>query len=118
MQITVTGRHVDVTDNIRNHVEAKVEQDLGIFRRIESVHVILDVEKHRRLAEVVIQGKAHIRVDAKAESDDLYASIDSAVEKAARQMERIKDKIENHKTHEGLGELERTIMDQHVEQMG
>lgn len=116
MHITVTGRHVDITDSIREYAQAKVEQNLAIFRRIESVHVILDVEKHRQMAELVIQGKAHIRVDAKAQSNDLYASIDAAVEKAERQMERIKEKIENHKSREGLGEIEREIIDHGVNQ--
>jgi len=106
MQISVTGRHVDITDAIRDYAEDKVQHDLGGFPRVEHVHVILNIEKHRHLAEVVIQARNHIRVEADHESDDMYSSIDACVEKAGRQLRRLRDKVQNHKAREGLGQLE------------
>jgi putative sigma-54 modulation protein len=98
---------MDVTDALRNHVHARVESDLT-DPRVESVHVILDVQRANHLAEVVLQGKQHIRLEADATTDDMYRSIDQAVEKMARQLKKIHDKvIDNHKQRESMGEVSR-----------
>ena len=97
---------MDLTEALRDHVESAIEESMTKFPRIEHVHVILDVQRHLHIAEVVIQGKDRIRVEGKAESDDMYNSIDRAVEKAERQMRKSRDKAQDHKHTEGLGEIE------------
>ncbi len=96
MQVSITGRHVNVTDNIKAHVEEKLERCLGVFPRIESIRVILDTEKHNSVAEVVIQGGNHIRVSATEKSENLYDAIDRAVEHAERQVRKLNDKVKDH----------------------
>ena len=106
MKVNVTCRHMDLTDALRVHAEGAVGDVLSNFPRIEHVHVILDVQRHIHLAEVIIQGKDRIRVEGKTESDDMYHSIDSAVDKAARQLRKHRDKSQDHKHNAGLGEIE------------
>ena len=96
MQVSITGRHVNVTDNVKAHVSEKVERCLGLFPRIESIHVILDEEKLNKVAEVVIQGASHIRVSATEKSENLYDAIDRSIEHAERQMRKQRDKIQEH----------------------
>jgi len=96
MQISITGRNVNVTDNVKAHVNEKLERCLGVFPRIESIHVILDEEKINKVAEVVIQAANHIRVTAKEKSENLYDAIDRSIEHAERQMRKQRDKIQNH----------------------
>ncbi len=110
METTVTGRHVDITDAIRNYALDKVQDSLSGFTRVENAHVILDIEKYRHLAEIVVHGKNHINIDARAESEDMYVSIDEAVEKAERQLRKLRDKIQDHKHAEKLAEVEREII--------
>jgi putative sigma-54 modulation protein len=105
MQISITARHMEVTDAIRDYCHDKIVDALSDFPRTVSVHLILDVEKYRHIAEVVLHGVHHADVEAKAESDDMYASIDSAMEKAMRQLRKLRDKIVDHK-REKLGHLE------------
>jgi putative sigma-54 modulation protein len=105
MQVTVTGRHIDITDAIRHYTEDKIAHDLADFDRVESVHVILNLEKYRHLAEVVIQGKGPLHLEAEEESDDMYASIDLAVEKAAKQLRKHRDKVQDHKS-KSIAEVE------------
>lgn len=96
MQVSITGRHISVTDNVKTHVEEKLERCLGVFPRIESVHVILDKETHNSICEVVIQGASHIRLSSKEKSENLYDAIDRAIEHAERQMRKQRDKIQEH----------------------
>ena len=110
MQISVTGRHMEITDAIRDYVHNKLEHEMVEYPRIESIHVILAIEKYRHLAEVVIQAPNHVRVDAREESQDMYVSIDGAVEKAAKQMKRVHDKkVHDHKSREKLAKVDLSI---------
>ena len=96
MQVSITGRHITVTDNVKSHVEEKLERCLGVFPRIESIHVILDEEKLNKVSEIVIQGANHIRVTAKEKSENLYDAIDRSIEHAERQMRKQRDKVQDH----------------------
>ena len=97
MDITVTGRHIEATPAIKDYAAKKLEH-IGIdFPRILSAHFILDVEKFRHIAELVIQCGNHITIEAREISEDLYASIDTVVDKVARQMRKYKTKIQNHR---------------------
>jgi len=114
MHISVTGRHVKITDSIKNYAYEQVEHDLAKYDRIEDIHIILDIEKYRQIAEIVVQAKNHIRLEAEHSSEDMYVSIDNAIEKAGRQLHKLRDKIQDHKSAEGLGKLEREILDAQI----
>lgn len=96
MQVSITGRHVNVTDNVKAHVNEKLERCLGVFPRIESIRVILDEEKINKVAEVIVQGADHIRVTALEKSENLYDAIDRSIEHVERQMRKLRDKVQEH----------------------
>ncbi len=96
MQVSITGRHVSVTDNIKSHVDEKLERCLGMFPRIETVHVILDMEKRDYVAEVVVQAAGHIRISSTEKSENMYDAIDRSAEHAERQMRKQRDKVQDH----------------------
>jgi putative sigma-54 modulation protein len=96
MQVSITGRHVNVTDNVKAHIDEKLERSLGIFPRIETVHVILDMEKRNYVSEVVVQAANHIRISATEKSENMYDSIDRAIEHAERQLRKQRDKVQDH----------------------
>ena len=92
-EIKVTGRHVAVTDALVDYARKKVESLHLDYPRIIDAQVILDVEKYRHIAEIVLHCNNHITIDASAETGDLYASIDEVVGKIAQQMRKHKTKI-------------------------
>jgi ribosome hibernation promoting factor len=97
MEITVTGRHVEVTPAIREYAARKLDH-IGIdFPRMLSAHYILEVDKFRQIAELVIQCGNHITIEAREVSEDLYASIDRVVDKIARRMRKYKTRLQNHR---------------------
>lgn len=96
MQVSITGRHVTVTDNVKAHVEDKLERCLGLFPRIENVHVILDTENRDQVSEIVIQGANHIRISSTEKSENLFDAIDRSIEHAERQMRKQRDKVQDH----------------------
>ena len=94
MQLSISGRHIDVTDPLKTYVEEKLQKLERHYDHITNVHVILSVEKLKQRAEATI----HIsgaEVFADADSDDLYAAIDKLTDKLDRQILRHKEKTED-----------------------
>ncbi len=116
MQISVTGRHMQITDAIRDHALSAVQHGLREFPRILNVHVILDVSKYRHIAEIVVQAPNHIVVEAQHESNDMYVSIDGAVDKAQKQLRKLWDKMQNHKARESIASVELNAQQNGVEE--
>jgi putative sigma-54 modulation protein len=106
MAIEITGRHVDVTDSMRDYAEKRLSKLMGEFSRVDRVHVILDVQKFRHIAEVIVHMRRQVRVEAKAESESMYASIDDVVDKVEKQLRRTLDKRHEHKGESKLRDLE------------
>ncbi|HVM61726.1 MAG TPA: ribosome-associated translation inhibitor RaiA [Verrucomicrobiae bacterium] len=97
MDMSVTGRHVEVTPAIREYAAKKLDH-IGIdFPRILSAHYILEVDKFRHIAELVLQCGNHITIEAREVSEDLYASIDRVVDKVVSQMRKYKTKLQRHR---------------------
>ena len=105
MVINVTGRHVDITDTMRERIHAKIERIHAEHPRIESAHVVLSLEKYRQCAEIILQGAGVGRIEAAEESDDMYLSIDRAADRVEKQVRKWLDRVKDHKAA-GLGEIE------------
>ncbi|MEN7973307.1 MAG: ribosome-associated translation inhibitor RaiA [Verrucomicrobiota bacterium] len=96
MQVSITGRHVKVSNNVKDHVNEKLERCLGAFPRIETVHVILDMEKRDYVSEVVVQAANHVRITATEKSENMYDAIDRSIEHTERQLRKQRDKVQDH----------------------
>ncbi|MBT3191101.1 MAG: ribosome-associated translation inhibitor RaiA [Verrucomicrobia bacterium] len=96
MSIEVTARHMNAP-GAKDHAQQQCEKLVELFPRIEHIHMILNIEKHRHEAEVVVQAKNHIRVEAHETEDDMIAAIDGAVGRAERQLRKLRDKVQDHR---------------------
>jgi putative sigma-54 modulation protein len=95
MQINITGHRLDVTTSLRTFTEEKFDKLERHFDHITKINVIFDVEKLRQIAEATVYiagGELH----ASAESEDMYAAIDTLIDKLDRQLIKHKEKIRNH----------------------
>jgi putative sigma-54 modulation protein len=91
MKITFKGKHIEVTDALRNYIEKRFNKIERHFDHILEVIVTLSVEKNRQIVEAILQtGRALIR--AEEETDDMYASIDKVVDKLDKQIQKYKEK--------------------------
>ena len=95
MQINLTGHHVDITDSLRNYVDTKFSKLERHFDHISNVHVILNVEKLNQKAEATMH-LSGAEVFASSEDPDMYAAIDSMIDKLDRQVIRHKEKLKRH----------------------
>ncbi len=100
MQLNLSGQHVDITDSLRDYVSSKLERLERHFDHVTNVHVTLSVEKLRQKAEATIHVTGN-KLFATTEDEDMYAAIDSMVDKLDRQIKKHKEKVTDHHRSEG-----------------
>lgn len=95
MNLNITGHHIEVTPAIREYVTEKISKVTRHFDQVIDVNVILSVEKLVQKAEVNVHvsGKD---IFVQAEDANLYAAIDSLVDKLDRQVVKHKEKNGDH----------------------
>lgn len=96
MQVSVTGRHVEVTSAMKQHVEDKISKITRHFDHVTDIHVILTVEKLEQKAEATIQISG-AKLFADDAQEDMYDAIDNMVDKLDRQIIKHKEKIQSHR---------------------
>lgn len=94
--VTVTCRHMELTDAIRDYAEKKVESLSLDYPRIIEAKVILDVQKENQIAEMILFCANHITIQATTTHEDLYAAIDGTISKIARRMRKHKTRLLKH----------------------
>ncbi len=101
MQLTVTGRHVSVTDAIKTYAENKLRHivDKHLPAKITKAHIIMDVQKIQQVVEMELHG-THANIYSKFSSEDMYKSIDKVIDKIEIQLVKHKEKHDNRK-HSG-----------------
>lgn len=96
MQITVTGKKLDLTPAIRSYAEEKIGRLDKFVDGVREAHVLLRVEKHRHIAEATLRGKS-TDFSGKEHSEDLYAAIDRLADKLESQMRKFKTRTLNRR---------------------
>ncbi|MGA2191835.1 MAG: ribosome-associated translation inhibitor RaiA [Nitrospirota bacterium] len=113
MNITVTGRHMDMTDALKTYVVEKVGKVEKYLPDGAEAQVVLSVEKFRHKAEVQIKVNGVV-IQATEETEAMYSSIDKVMDKIDRQVRKYKEKLKGHKG-KGLAEGEK-VPEGHGEQ--
>jgi len=101
MNLNLTGNHVKITPAMRNYVSAKLVKIKNHSDNIIDINVTLSVEKLSQKAEanVHLRGKD---IFAEANSSNMYASIDSLVEKLDRGIIKNKEKNTTRRSNNNL----------------
>lgn len=96
MKLEMTGRHVNVTPALRTFTREKIAKIGKWVGERTEIHIILTVEKHRHIAEIVVRGK-NLKLSAREVTADMYSSIGECVEKLERQAKKHKEKLETRR---------------------
>ncbi len=96
MQLTISGHQIELTSSMKNYIGEKMQRVERHFDHLNSIDVVLHVEKkiHHK-AEATVNAKG-ITMHAHADSDNMYATIDDLADKLDSQVRKHKEKITNH----------------------
>ena len=91
MQIQITGQNTEITPAIRNYVEKKLKRITAMADRISHIHFTFHIDNITQIAEanITLPGS---QIHAKADSADMYESIDKLIDKITRQLKKYKEK--------------------------
>lgn len=93
MKIEFTGRHIDVTPALKAHVEEQFSKIEHVFDgKPAKAHVIIEVERGRHRAEIVINWRNE-SLTAVSTNSDMYQSLSQTVGKIEKQARKLKDKV-------------------------
>lgn len=97
MQISVTGRHLEITDSMREYVESKTPRLAHYYDRIESVDVIVDMESGKNRVELVVRADHKNTFVAQVAADQFNEAVDLVLDKVERQITKHKEKVRHRK---------------------
>ncbi len=98
VHLTLTARHLELTEALRTYVEEKIRRIERYTMKPVSAMVTLMIERYRHIVDISLNIHGAY-VQAKGESNEMYSSIDKAVEKIERQMKKYKGKNQRKKGH-------------------
>ena len=95
MNLKISGHHIEITPALHDYATSKLERVIRHSDHVIDVNVTLSVEKLKQKAEVTVHlpGK-DIYVESIGE--DLYAAIDILADKLDRQVQKRKEKLQDH----------------------
>jgi ribosome hibernation promoting factor len=95
MQLNITFRNLSSSDSLKDYAKDKVERVHKYLDRAGEAHVVLSLERHLHHADITIQSGAWL-LRGREKSEDMYASIDLAMDKIERQLRRYKEKLKTY----------------------
>ena len=96
MQIHLTSRHLEITDDIQTYIEKRAKKIEAIFNPIIDFQVVMEVEKNRYRSEItLVTRKATFH--AQGETHDVFSSLDDVISKIEIQIRRHKERIKDRR---------------------
>ena len=95
MQMNITFRQFGTSDALKEYAREKVDRVNKLLDRAGEAHVVLSLERHLHHADITIHSGSWV-LRGREKSEDMYASIDLAMDKIERQLRRYKDKLKTH----------------------
>jgi putative sigma-54 modulation protein len=106
MQFSVTFRHMEATDAIKDYAREKVERIRKYFPDPISAHVVMGTERgYQHQVDVNIQLHNGLVIKGHETTEDMYSSIDLVMAKIERQCRRYKENIRGHKERADLSSI-------------
>jgi len=114
MQFRFDFKHLEALDSIKDYAQKRFEKlDKFNLHKEMKIHFIFSVQRTDQICEVNVDvGTRHYTATAK--DPTLYAAIDACVDKVERQLQKEKDRIQNHHSFENSreGYLRKELADQ------
>jgi len=106
MRVNFTARHFKPSERLKQYAHDAVGRLEKYYAGILSCNIILDYEKQTQIAEIVLQVNGN-KLTVREKSEDMYKSINLAVDKSERQLKKYKEKLQgfsNEKATAVIGE--------------
>ena len=98
MQIQVSGKHIDIGDALRGHVEQRLTDAVGkFFEKPVDATVVFSRDRHEFVADSSVNLGTGMSLQAKSKSGEIYAAFEGAVDRMEKQLRRYKRRLKDHR---------------------
>jgi putative sigma-54 modulation protein len=92
VNIQIVGRHFDVSDRLRSHVEKEAAKLEKFFDRIVDCEVFIGTERQIKEVEVIVHVRAHT-LKATCGGNSVYQAVEDAMDKVKVQLKKLRGKL-------------------------
>ena len=92
----IVGKHIEVTDALKNYVWEKLSRIERIAESIIDVHVTLDAQKMEKTCSILMNF-IRFQIKVQAGTDNMYAAIDRAIDRVTKLIRRYKTKLRSYR---------------------
>ncbi|MCX6061764.1 MAG: ribosome-associated translation inhibitor RaiA [Campylobacterales bacterium] len=105
MNISLVGRHIELSDAIKDHLMHSIDTLTKFHLDLISVNAIASMNERKKgvTIEFTINVAGNNTIVITQRDNDLYTAIDIAIERAQKALRRLHDRLSDHK-NEGLNE--------------
>ncbi len=97
MQLSITGKQLDVGDALRSHVEDSLTAVVGkYFANPTDANVVLSRQAHNIRADIQVHIARRILLQGHADAGDAYSAFDLAAAHIAKRLRRYKRRLRSH----------------------
>ncbi len=107
MQVAITCRHGEISEDFRNYISRKSEKLLHYFERVTSIQVTLDYEGDRVRVEMLVDAehKHDFVTHNETSKDEVGPCFDQVMSKMEQQIRKYKEKLTDHRRDKPLAEM-------------
>lgn len=91
--IKITTRHIKITDDVKRHLQSKLDSLKHYFDRIKYIEVILDHNKDQFVVEAIVSVIRGKKLFSKISDYNYMAAINNTTDKIEKQLIKFKEKI-------------------------
>lgn len=106
MQVSITGRHMQVSGETKEFIEDRIDRFLHYFDRVTSVQMTAIHDHDDVVVEFVIHAARGDTFVVKEGDTDIHAAVDRAAGKVERKLVKLKEKINDYRASKSLPPLE------------
>ena len=97
MELSITGKQIDIGTSLRSYVEGRVGQSVGrYFDRPVDGSVTFSRDGHAYRTDCTIHLASGLYLHSQGRSNDIYASFDGAIERLDKRAQRHKGRLRDH----------------------
>jgi ribosomal subunit interface protein len=97
MQLTITGKQIDIGSALRTYVQDRLKLSVGkYFDRPVDSSVTFSRDGHEYRADCTVHLASGLHLQAQGKSTDIYASFDAAADRMEKRLRRYKSRIRDH----------------------
>jgi putative sigma-54 modulation protein len=106
VQVKISARHGHLSEATQQFIRDKAEKLLRYFDRLTQIEVTVDLNSdiHKKVEFIVSAEHKHDFV-AHETNGDILAAVDMVVEKLERQINRYKERIQDHRRRPSMGDV-------------